>query len=126
MRRIVNMILFLLSINCIKAQQGINTDSLRAIINNHKGDTAEVDALANLGNEQERSDSGIKYAQQGLSLAEKINYAKGKADCLFIIGNAIARQGNFGAGIQYFLDALSIYNELRDNTGIATVHLILQ
>ena len=101
-------------------------DSLRSIVDKHKGDIAEVDALANLGDLQATFDSGMKYAQQGLTLAEKINYKKGKADCLFIMAEQNTDLGNFATGIQNALDALSIYKDLSDNVGIATVHLILQ
>ena len=59
------------------------TDSLRVIINRQKADTAAVNALADLANEQIQIDSAINYAQQGLSLAKKINYKKGEADCFF-------------------------------------------
>ena len=100
--------------------------SLRSIVDKHEGNIAGVDALANLANLQSTFDSGMKYAQQGLALAEKINYKNGKADCLFIIAKQNINLGNFATGIQYALDALDIYKEVSDNVGIATVHLSLQ
>jgi hypothetical protein len=73
-------------------------DSLMSLINKGEGDTAEVNVLAYLSNEITQFDSAIKYARQGLSLAEKINYVKGKADCLFVIARQNVSHGNFGTG----------------------------
>ncbi len=101
-------------------------DSLGNIVDKHNGDIAGVDALAILGNLQATFDSGMKYAQQGLTIAEKIDYKNGKADCLFIMAKQNLNLGNFVSGIQYALDALDIYKDLSDNVGIASVHLILQ
>ena len=99
------------------------TDSLRAIINLQKNDTAEVNALAYLANEQIQNDSVIKYAQQGLALAKKLNYRKGEADCLFVLGHWY---GDFGPSLQSVLGALNIYESLHDNQGIASSYLVLQ
>ena len=120
-------ILFILSafsfiINLAKAQQN-NLDSLKATIKLQTKDTAQVNALAYLANEQTQFDSVTKYAQQGILLARKINYNSGEADCFLII----ARQSNlFSESIQYALSALKIYEEQQDNTGIASAHLVLQ
>ena len=119
------LILLIFFVNLVYGQTNLE-DSLGNIVDKHKGDITEVDALANLGNLQATFDSGMKYAQQGLTLAEKINYKNGKADCLFIIARQNINLGNFAAGIQYALDALNIYKDLSDNVGIASVHLTLQ
>jgi len=126
MKSTIFIILFLLGIIRINAQQVNFTDSLRAIINQQKNDTAEVNALAYLGRQQTLSDSGLTNAQQGLSLAKKLNYKKGEADCLWVLGACYGDHGNFGQAIQYFLDALNIYEDLKDNVGIASAHLVLQ
>jgi len=102
------------------------SDSLVAIINKGSGDTIEVDALVNLANIQTQPDSGMKLASQGLLLAEKIHYTRGKADCLFILADQNSWQGDPGATVQHALDALTSYEFVKDNTGIATAHLLLQ
>src|SRR4030095_13218506 len=98
------------------------TDSLRGVINLQKNDTAEVNALAYLANEQIQTDSVVKYAQQGLALAKKLNYRKGEADCLFVLGMWYM---DFGPRIQNTLGALNIYECLHDNQGIASAYLVL-
>lgn len=127
MKNRIFIILFLVNINTIKAQPQYAEDSLKAIISQQKGDTTEVNTLVYLANQQAQIDLRIKYAQQGVLLAKKISYSKGQADGLWVLGALNARaQGNFSQGIKYFLDALTIYQELRDIVGIASTHLALQ
>ena len=123
MKNKIFIIIFLLSSSIINAQQGNIEDSLRAIINQQKNDTAEVNTLAYLANEQTQIDSRIKYAQQGLALAKKLNYRIGEADCLFVLG---LRNMDFGSSIQNALGALNIYESLHNNQGIASSCLVLQ
>ncbi len=123
MKSIIFIILFLLGNNIINAQ-GINfEDSLRTIISRQKGDTNEVNSLAYLANLQTLPDLGFKYAQQGLTLARKLNYKRGEADCHVLIASAAT---NFIQGIQSGLEALKIYENLKDKTGIVSANGMLQ
>ena len=120
----IRLIFFILILNAITGYGQKNMADSRAIINLHKEDTTEVNALIYLGNNQTQIDSGIKYAQQGLSLAKKLNYRKGEAICLLVL--ARLSEDNFGQAIQYSLNALNIFENLKDKTGIAEIHLLLQ
>ncbi len=120
----IRVIFFLLILNAITAYGQQNLADSRTILNLHKEDTTEVNALIYLGNNQTQIDSGIKYAQQGLVLAKKLNYRKGEANCLLML--AKFPDGNFSGAIQYPLDALDIFEKLKDKTGIASAHLLLQ
>ena len=111
---------------CVVYGQTQIEDSLRQIIDEHREGIAGVDAMANLGNLYDAFDSAVKYAGQGMALAEKIDYKKGKADCLFIIAKQTINHGDLATGIQYALDALTLYKDLSDQLGIASVHLMLQ
>jgi two-component system NtrC family sensor kinase len=105
------------------AQQKV-TDSLLKIINLQKFDTAEVIALAYMGNLQTQKDSAIIYAQQGIALAEKLNYSRGYGYCLLTLsGNS---GDDFGKSIQFALKALDIFEDINDYTGMASAHLVLQ
>src|SRR5579862_3578532 len=117
------LIFFLITHGCIYAQQNNFEDSIRGIIRMHKEDTAEVNSLTNLSEEVENIDSAIMYAEQGLLLARRINYRKGEADCLLSIAQG---KTNFGESTQFALDGLEIYEELHDQAGIATSHLIIE
>ena len=79
-----------------------------------------------LTDEQLPYDSAIKYAKHGILLAKKFKYKKGEADCYFILARATALQNNISQGIKYSLEALTIYEGLRDTVGSALAHTILQ
>ncbi len=118
-------ILFLFFMNIVSGQQS-DVNNLRDIINRKKADTAEVNALVFLSNQLTKFDSAFKYAHQGLLLAQKLNYHKGEAMCLLLLCAFTGGQANFTPAIQYGLNALNIFEELKDKTGVASAHLILQ
>ena len=101
-------------------------DSLRGIIDKQKGDTAEVSALAHLANQHTNPDSAFTYVQNGLMLSDKLNYKKGKADCLFVLAFLFSKQLNMSGVIQYALASLNIYEEIQDTDGIVTAHGLLE
>ena len=104
----------------------ISKDSLIKIINLDRKDVAEINALIYLANALTPSDSATTFINKALSLSEKLNYKKGKADCFLILANQFSFTSNFGQAIQYDLAALTLYKEIRNNVGIASAHLALQ
>ena len=119
------LIFFSIIFFCCHAQTHA-LDSLREIINKQKRDLTEVDATTHLGMEQLQFDSGIKYGQQGLLLAEKISYRKGVADCHLVLGATYGGSDNFSQAIEHLLSALNTYTEIGDDVGIASANLMLQ
>ena len=117
--------IFLLSSCFINAQKQDTEDSLKAIIKHQKGDTTEVDAIFNLSVQQPEFESGIKYARQGLALAQKIKYKKGEADCYLSLGKIYAGIENRSQSTQNYFNALRIYTEIGDFQGIVTAHIFL-
>ena len=101
MKSKILIVVFLISINSIYAQNSTTTDSLKSIINKQQNDTTEVNALSYLANQQASSDSGFEYAQQGLLLARKINYKKGEAQCLWVLATCYLHHGDYSSGLQY-------------------------
>ncbi len=121
----ISLCLFI--INTIVAQNQHIVDSLKTIINLQKQDTIQVNALVYLSRQQTQIDSAFNYVQQGLLLAQKINYRKGEADCyLQIAGINSNFLNDYSTGIQNLFDALKIYNEINYTTGVAETHLQLQ
>jgi two-component system, NtrC family, sensor kinase len=118
------LILLILFNNFLYAQIQVNKDSLKEIINLHKGDTNEVNALYILANQNLQTDSAIQYARQGMLLARKINFLRGEADCLFSL--ALSTQSNFSRSIQYTLNSLNIYENIQNKYGIAMTNLFAQ
>jgi len=124
MKNYILPVFFLLLLHNSHAQD-TSIDNLKQIINRHKEDTTEVNALVVLGNSAEFPDA-VSYGKQGLQLAQKINYKKGEADCNMIVACGYGRNTSSIQSIQYTLNALNIYEGLKDYTGIASAHLILQ
>ena len=127
MKNKICTLLFLLGINTLNAQQQPGAEKLKAVILLQNGDTTEVNAWASLASQETRFDSAIKYAEKGLLLAQKIKYKKGEADCF--LEYALTNYGhtsNFIQVVKYTLSALGIYQEIKNTTGIASAHLILQ
>lgn len=124
MRLVSVFILSFISFN-IHAQAD-NADSFKVIINQQKGNSTEVDAIIHLGVLQEKFDSITRYAQQGLLLAERINYKKGTADCYMLFAGAYGGRGNFSQAIEQLLSALDIYTAIDDRVGRASANLLLQ
>ena len=118
-------LLFILSLQNINAQQSF-IDSLKQIVNRHKEDTTGANALTLLSSQVSDPEERITYANQGLALSKKINYKKGEANCNLVLASLYSQNGYFIQAIQYALAALESYETLKDNTGIASAHLMLQ
>ena len=113
----------LLTILSIAHGQEKVSDSLKAVIHLHAGDTSEVNAIVLLGRFETNGDSAIKYSREGLKLARKLDYKKGEADCLFII---CKNTNDFSESIQNGLEALRIYENLNDYLGMISANILLQ
>ncbi len=125
MKKKLITVTFIITAILLEAQKS-EKDSLLEIINQHKGDTSEVNALSYLGIQQTDADSSHNYATLGLSLAEKINYQKGKADCYLVFSKINFQSGNTPLAIQNSLDALNTFKKINDYQGMATTYLSLQ
>src|ERR1700730_15385741 len=104
------LILLLLSMN-IAAQEPINEDSLKAIINENTEDTDTYNALMSLAIYYNNSNY-VKYAQQALALAKKSGDQKREAFSLVIIGTSLV---DYIQSVQTLTNALSIYEALKDS-----------
>jgi signal transduction histidine kinase len=123
--KIITIVAFLVHGELAFPQQG-RSDSLLAVINKQAQDKGEVNALAHIANDLHDFDSAFNYAERGLRLAQKINDAKGRADCLLVLAAITGNQSNNSASIKYALNAQSIYEEIGDSLGVASAHGILQ
>jgi signal transduction histidine kinase len=121
-----SLFIFLLLVAEFAGAQLTKADSLLAIINKQNGDQEEVDALINLADEVTDFDSVLMYAQQGLLLAEKINYPKGKGDCLLRLARTSGWRANYSGSIQFALQALNAYESIDYRIGMATSHAFMQ
>ena len=114
-------IFLLLSMN-IAAQQPINEDSLKAIINENKEDTSTYNALMSLAVYYNNSNY-VKYAEQALVLAQKTGDQEREAFSLMIMGTSVI---DYIQSVRMISNALSIYENLKDSLHICVVKLPLE
>lgn len=106
------------------AQQS-KTDSLLAVLETSKPDTNKVNTLYALANVFYNSSEPVKvleYAQQGLNLANEIEFINGKSKCLNAIGLAYYEKGIFDTALINFEKRFEIVTEMNDSMGIASVY----
>ena len=97
-------------------------DSVRHLLSTAPNDTSRVMLLSEMSRvyNYSKPDSAMKYAQQGLQLAQKIHFKRGEAKCLSSIGLALQVVGNYPKALETFLKVLQIREGTGDHFGIAT------
>ena len=107
----------------IEASTGVLTkvDSLEGLLKK-SNDTSQVIILYKLTGEYNRSnpEMAIQYGQEGLKLAEKLEFKKGISKCLNNMGIVHFYQGNFEKAMENWLEALRIRENIADKKGIAS------
>ena len=123
----IELALFLLPANAI-ASYGIDTqhnkltDSLLLVVKSAKEDTNKVNTLNLLSRQYSNTglyDQAIEYAQQAMSVAEKIDFKIGLGNALSNTGVAYWHQGIYEKALENHLLALKIRQEIGDKQGIA-------
>jgi two-component system, NtrC family, sensor kinase len=102
-------------------------DSLKIVLSKKMEDTSKVILLEQISKNLWNSDleNALKYANQGLELAEKINFEKGKSRCLNRIGAIQSRMGNHQKGLVILFEALALAKEINDEEGLARANINL-
>jgi len=97
------------------------TDSLLHVLKTAQNDTNKVNTLITLGEELYLSqpDTALKYWQQALVLARKINFQKGLAEALGNVGYIYKQLGDPDKALEYHLQSLEIEKEINNKQGIA-------
>ncbi|HEV8504723.1 MAG TPA: hypothetical protein VGQ53_04960, partial [Chitinophagaceae bacterium] len=127
--RLLLKIIWLFGFPLAAIAQRSEKDSLLFIINQHKRDTVEVNALVYLARAEyfeTHFDSAIHYLGMARDLSGGIEFEKGKAHCLMVESDIRASKGNLAEAIEDALGALAIYKKINDPVGIASASLILQ
>ena len=122
MRRVLKIFLLLLLSSFCKAQTN-TIDSLKKLLQIEKQDTGRVMLLYRLGYSYLylKPDTALLLAQQGLSLSNKIGFAKGEIQSMILFGAVFSNTGNYLKGLQLDLKALKIAETSQDKISIARV-----
>ncbi|HEY5533894.1 MAG TPA: tetratricopeptide repeat protein [Ignavibacteria bacterium] len=118
MKKIFLFLIFFSSVVRISAQAP-QVDSLNKLLAATKEDTVKVMVLVKLSFYDQSFEHGLKTAQEGLELARKIKYEKGEADCLHQLANQYWSISNYPIALDYYLDALKIFERMNDKNSMA-------
>ncbi len=102
--------------------QSSKTDSLLQVLKTAKQDTNKVKSLDALSWELQNKgeyEKAMQYANDALSLSEKISFKKGIADSYNSIGIIYTRQGNYRDALKNHFASLKIRAEVGYKKGIA-------
>ncbi len=116
--------LFLLSPH-VYAQE-IRSDSLLSAVNTSKEDTNKVIYLVELSWELVFTTGDyaktIQYAREAVELSKKIDYKKGQAEALNVIGAAYMFQGDYEEALSNYTASLEIRELMGNKKGIAAAY----
>src|SRR6185312_9111635 len=117
-KRIVGTCLFVCILMAVYAQKK-EISALRSQLQERIPDTARVELLRKLSMQIQsvKPDSALLFAQQGLSLAQKIGYKKGEADCLDRLGVVLWKNGKYDRALSCAIGSLKIREENKDRAG---------
>ena len=114
---------FIFSFRCSLCFSGNSkADSLERVLKSSREDTVKVNLLNMLSAvcESYDIDKSLFYANEALSLSQKLNYESGKAWAYSNIGNYYWYTGNYVRTSEYYLRSLKIYEQQNDSSGIAS------
>ncbi len=117
--RYLLLFVFFLQIHISKAQTLV--DSLTNLLNTKIADTSRVLIYDQLAFEfmNSKSQIALKYAQDGLKLAQDIKFLKGQARNLNRLGSIFRISTNFAKSLEMHLKAIEISKKINDNEGLA-------
>jgi len=107
-------------------QNNDKLDSLLLILNTiNDNDTAKCSLYATIANKLKQTDpdEGIKYAQKGLALANKLGYKKAAAYCAKSIGLCYYTKYDYSQAIVYYSIAINNLSHASDKHDMAGVYM---
>ncbi len=101
---ILSILIFTSIFTGLNAQKA-KLDSLINLLDRHpQKDTIRVNRLNDIAYSLRRNDKekGLSLAEEALELADKLNFKKGKANCLKNFGSIYKRQSNYPKAFVYY------------------------
>ena len=90
-------------------------DSMQLVLPTLKEDTSKVNLIVRMSGQYyyaSKPNEGIACVKEGLLLAEKINWEKGRANCYMMLGNFVGDTGNIAQARIYFEKSLTISRKI--------------
>jgi signal transduction histidine kinase len=115
-------IAFMLMTSSLYAGYGSSTDSLLYLLNNNlaKDDAAKYELLCKIARSTDDADIKLKYSEQAIKLARKLNIFPAKA--ILFKGESYLNSGKLDSAIACFIKAASYYKAERNNNGLASAY----
>jgi serine phosphatase RsbU (regulator of sigma subunit) len=120
-KKSISTTLFFILVSGFCFSQNNKIDSLLNALSVAKEDSAKTVILQNLSYRFETLDriKSFDYAKQALASAEKNNQQKKLGECLNYLGDLYWFSGDYSTCSEYYFKALKIYEDLKDEAGIA-------
>lgn len=125
MKKLFGIIFFMLLVCRVAAQPtqeyvSLEKDSLKKLLASSQPDTNRVMILSELSIRYftSNNDTAMKYAQEGLALAQALKFRKGEADCLRRSGLVLFQQGRYPEALDIYQRALNISENINYPFGI--------
>jgi signal transduction histidine kinase len=118
-------IAFLLLMSSLNAGDKLSTDSLLHILNNGiiKDDTARYRLLCDIAFSTDNADIILKYSEQAIKLAEKLNIQH--AEPIIYKGEGYLYSGKLASALECFMQAASHYKAESNNQGLASAYIYI-
>ncbi len=118
------LIVLVLQIPLLKGQQATSIDSLTNILNSKIADTSRVLIYEQLAFQlmNNKPQKALEYAQEGLKLANEINFEKGKARTLNRMGSIFRITTNYAKSLEMHYKAIEISESINDKEGLARTY----
>lgn len=120
--KLCRILCFLFSFFALQAF-GDKIDSLQKVVSANNGDSLQVKALIELSKQFASSDldKSIEYAKSAVTLSEKINFKKGRAESLKRVGICYYLQGKYLETLDYWEQSLKAFKEINDLDGQSNI-----
>jgi two-component system NtrC family sensor kinase len=116
---------FFMANNSLVAVNDHATDSLLYLINNRlvKDDAHKYDILCEILAHSEDADTLLKYSEQAINLAERLNISPARANVFKGVG--YLNSGRLPLALEGFLKAAGNYKTVRNSIGLAAVYMYI-
>ena len=118
-------IAFIMAINSLTAVNGQSTDSLLYILNHDvvKEDTNKLNLLCKIVSYSDNADTILKYSEQAIELAEKLNISPAQPTVFKGVG--YLNSGKLASALECFMKAANYYKADHKNIGLAIVYIYI-
>ncbi len=114
-----------MAINSLTAVNGQSTDSLLYLLNHDyiREDTNKLDLLYKIASNSVDADTILKYSEQAIKLAEKLNVSP--VQPIVMKGTGYMSSGKLASALECFLKAANYYQDSHQSIGLAIVYLYI-